>query len=65
MVIGTGKRLFADGTIPAALKLMNSKTSKTGVTINTYQPAGEISRGSMQLQEPSEGEIQRRRRQAE
>jgi dihydrofolate reductase len=46
LVIGTGKRLFADGTIPAALQLVDSKISTTGVVIGTYEPAGEIAIGS-------------------
>ena len=33
VVIGTGKRLFADGTIPSGLKLVDSKVSTTGVVI--------------------------------
>ena len=46
VVIGSGKRLFADGTIPAALNLVDSKVSTTGVVIGTYEPAGEIVTGS-------------------
>jgi dihydrofolate reductase len=46
MVIGSGKRLFADGTIPSGLKLVDSKVSTTGVIIGTYEPAGEIVTGS-------------------
>jgi dihydrofolate reductase len=46
LVIGTGKRLFADGTIPAALRLVHSTVSTTGVVIGTYEPAGEIVTGS-------------------
>ena len=46
LVIGSGKRLFADGTIPAALRLVDSKVSTTGVMIGTYEPAGEIVTGS-------------------
>jgi dihydrofolate reductase len=46
LVIGTGKRLFADGTIPAALRLVDSTVSTTGVVIGTYEPAGEIVTGS-------------------
>ncbi len=42
LVIGSGKRLFAEGTIPAGLKLVDSMVSTTGVVIGTYQPAGEI-----------------------
>jgi len=46
LVIGSGKRLFSDGTIPAALKLVDSKVSTTGVVIGTYEPAGEVVTGS-------------------
>jgi dihydrofolate reductase len=46
LVIGTGKRLFADGTIPAGLRLVDHQVSTTGVTIGTYEPAGEIVTGS-------------------
>ena len=46
LVIGSGKRLFADGTIPAALTLTESAVSKSGVMIGTYVPAGEIVTGS-------------------
>ena len=46
VVIGSGKRLFADGTIPGGLKLVDSKVSTTGVVIGTYEPAGEIVTGS-------------------
>jgi dihydrofolate reductase len=46
LVIGSGKRLFAEGTIPSGLKLIDSKVSTTGVVIGTYEPAGEIVPGS-------------------
>ena len=46
LVIGSGKRLFADGTIPSGLKLVDTKVSTTGVVIGTYEPAGEIVTGS-------------------
>jgi len=62
VVIGTGKRFFGDGTIPAGLKLIESKVSKTGVTINTYERAGDIKPGSFEFDEPTEAEIERRRR---
>jgi dihydrofolate reductase len=53
LVIGSGQRLFSDGTIPAALKLVDSKVSTTGVMIGTYEPAGEIVTGSFALETPS------------
>jgi dihydrofolate reductase len=46
LVIGSGKRLFADGTIPSGLRLVDNKVSSTGVVIGTYEPAGEIVTGS-------------------
>jgi dihydrofolate reductase len=49
LVIGSGKRQFSDGTIPSALKLLDSKVSTTGVVIGTYEPAGEIVTGSFAL----------------
>ena len=49
LVIGSGKRLFADGAIPSGLKLVDSKVSSTGVVIGTYEPAGEIVTGSFAL----------------
>lgn len=39
LVLGTGHRLFADGVPPAALRLVDSTTTTTGVLIATYQPA--------------------------
>ena len=62
VVVGSGKRLFGDGAIPAALKLVDSSVSKTGVTINVYERAGDIERGLMDFEEPTEAELERRRR---
>jgi RibD C-terminal domain len=49
LVLGSGKRLFSAGAIPAGLKLVDSKVSTTGVVIGTYEPAGEIVTGSFAL----------------
>ena len=49
VVIGSGKRLFSEGTIPSGLKLVDSTVSSTGVVIGTYEPAGEIVTGSFAL----------------
>jgi dihydrofolate reductase len=62
LVLGTGKRLFGDGTHPVALKLLDSKVSTTGVTIATYERAGDIDSGSFEFEQPSEAELERRRR---
>lgn len=62
VTVGKGKRLFGEGTQPAGLKLIDSKTSTTGVIIATYEPAGELKTGSFGLDNPSEAEIERRKR---
>lgn len=49
VVLGSGKRLFADGTFPSGLKLADSSVSTTGVVMATYEPAGEIVTGSFAL----------------
>lgn len=62
VLLGKGKRLFADGTVPAALKLTDTKTSSTGVLIHTYACAGRPGYGSFQLEDPPAEEIARRQR---
>jgi dihydrofolate reductase len=39
LVMGSGRRLFTDGGASAALRLVDTKTTTTGVVIATYQPA--------------------------
>jgi dihydrofolate reductase len=46
LVIGSGKRLFADGTVPAGLKLVDSSVSTSGVVMGTWERAGEVATGS-------------------
>ena len=62
VVVGAGKRFFGDGVVPGALKLVNSWVSSTGVTINTYERAGDIEVGDTEFEEPSEAELERRKR---
>jgi len=51
VVLGEGKRLFARGTVPAGLKLVDTKTSSTGVAIHTYERAGALQYGSFAVDE--------------
>jgi dihydrofolate reductase len=44
IVLGSGRRLFRDGSAMTALRLVDSTTTSTGVLILTYQPAGEAAR---------------------
>lgn len=46
VTLGTGKRLFDKGTIPAAFTLMESKTSPSGVLVATLNRAGDVKTGS-------------------
>ncbi|CAA9551569.1 MAG: Dihydrofolate reductase [uncultured Thermomicrobiales bacterium] len=50
VVIGSGKRLFSDGAVPAGLKLVDTKVSTTGVLMGTYEPAGELVTGTFGLE---------------
>jgi dihydrofolate reductase len=51
VVLGRGKRLFKDGTVPTALRLVNTRTTSTGVAIHTYRPAGKPVYGSFALEQ--------------
>lgn len=51
VVLGSGKRLFGDGAIPAGLKLVDTKVATTGVIISKYVPAEPIVPGSFALEE--------------
>lgn len=46
VTLGVGKRLFGDGTIPAAYSLVESKVSPNGVMIATLKRAGDVITGS-------------------
>ena len=46
VTLGPGKRLFAEGTIPAAFKLTKCSASPLGVIVANYERAGEIKTGS-------------------
>lgn len=46
VTLGKGKRLFAEGSIPAGFKLVDSKTSPNGVIVATYTRAGDVKTGS-------------------
>jgi dihydrofolate reductase len=46
VTIGTGKRLFGEGTIPAAFKLIDSQALPSGVILANYERSGELKTGS-------------------
>ena len=62
VVLGGGKKLFADGSAPHAFKLTRSRISSTGLLIGHYERDGEIKIGDTALDSPSDREIARRKR---
>ncbi|HSX25076.1 MAG TPA: dihydrofolate reductase family protein [Candidatus Andersenbacteria bacterium] len=47
ITLGSGKRLFAEGTIPAAFTLTDSKVSPSGVIFANYKRSGEVKTGTV------------------
>jgi hypothetical protein len=47
ITLGKGKRLFGEGTIPAAFTLREAKISPRGVIIASYGRAGDVQTGSV------------------
>ena len=62
VVLGGGKKLFADGSAPHAYKLTTSRVSSTGIMIGHYERDGEIKIGDTALDSPREREIARQER---
>jgi dihydrofolate reductase len=48
VTLGDGKRLFAEGTIPAAFKVTESIAGSSGVILAIYERAGEVKLGEVQ-----------------
>jgi len=49
ILLGSGKRLFGNGTVPAALELQSSRTTDKGVVLSRYRRAGRPNYGSFML----------------
>ncbi|WP_405615523.1 dihydrofolate reductase family protein [Streptomyces sp. NBC_01508] len=47
VLIGSGKRLFGRGTVPAGLRLVDTTRSDSGVVVSTYARAGKVEYGAM------------------
>ena len=62
VVLGGGKKLFADGSAPHAFKLTRSRVSSNGLIVGHYERDGEIQIGDTAPDSPSEREITRRKR---
>jgi dihydrofolate reductase len=61
VVLGGGKKLFADGSAPHSFKLTGSRTSPSGLIVGHYEREGGI-KCDTKLYSPSEREIARRER---
>jgi dihydrofolate reductase len=62
IVLGGGKRLFADGAAPHRYKLTGSRVSSLGLMVAHYERAGEIELGDTALDSPSDAERARQER---
>jgi dihydrofolate reductase len=62
VVLGGGKKLFADGSTPHTFKLTGSRVSSTGVMIARYERGGEIKIGNTGLDNSSKAEAARQER---
>ena len=62
VVLGGGKKLFADGSAPHAYKLTSSRVSPNGLIVGHYERGGEIKIGDTAMDSPSEREKARQER---
>ena len=62
VMLGRGKRIFDGSPQPGALKLVDSFVTPTGVVITAYEPAGDVPTGTFVTKEPSEAELERRKK---
>lgn len=62
LLLGSGKKLFATGARPGALKAVSTTVSTTGVVMSVYRRDGAVVPGTFELAEPSAAELARRAR---
>ena len=51
VLVGSGRRLFADGTRPTSLRLLRTQTTSTGAVIAEYAAAGELRQGTFGIED--------------
>lgn len=61
VVLGTGKRLFGDGTAPGALRLLDQQVGAKGVIVTRWEPAGPIPTAGHPAPSTSAAEAERQR----
>ena len=62
LVLGRGKRLFDGAEEASRFNLVEHFVSPKGVVITSYEPAGDVPTGSFETREPSEAELERRKK---
>jgi dihydrofolate reductase len=62
VVLGSGKKLFADGSTPHAFTLTRSRVCANGLIVGHYERAGKVRIGDTELDSPSDRELARRER---
>jgi dihydrofolate reductase len=49
VVLGTGKRLFGEGTIPGSFRLVDTQLNSTGAVLHVYERAGDLKYGEVEV----------------
>ncbi len=49
VVLGTGKRLFGEGTIPCSFRLLDTQQTTTGAVLHVYERAGGLKYGEVEV----------------
>jgi dihydrofolate reductase len=62
VVLGGGKKLFADGSAPHSFKLIRSRVSPSGLIVSHYERGTEVKIGDTALDSPSDREVARQKR---
>jgi dihydrofolate reductase len=55
VVLGDGRRLFREGAAPSAFKLVEARTTSTGVVVHVYRAAGKPTYGAIDLDQVDQG----------
>jgi dihydrofolate reductase len=62
VVLGSGKKLWADGSAPHSFKLTGSRVTSNGVIVGHYEREGEVKTADTAMDSPSEREVARQKR---
>jgi dihydrofolate reductase len=65
LVLGSGKRLFGEGSPSGAMQMTEHEVTAAGSIIASYEPAGAVQTGSFPSPDPSSAEQERQRKMAE